>query len=739
MNDRLAVDVALPLPVRHSFSYLVPEELRQKIEIGQRVRVPFGPRHLVGFVVQKKLVEPTIALKEVERLVDLRPLVSQSLVDLSHEIAVHWICGPGETLAAFVPIGVKKGSLGKKTVLVAAVRPEAEKAVASWPHASRLAKQLDILKYLLAEKAPVARRTVVQTLKCSESPIDTLIKRGLIAMETTTEVDDPFARLEMRKLPEPQLTSEQSSAVDRIGKAIEQRAPGHFLLQGVTGSGKTEVYLGAIRRALDCGRGAIVMVPEIALTPQTIERFGSRFGEVAVLHSHMTDAARAAQWREIYEGKKKIAIGPRSAVFAPVVDLGLIILDEEHDGAFKQQNTPRYHAREVAMMRARNENAVVCLGSATPSLETLHQASIGRIERLLLSKRVGPHALPAVTLVDMRSEKGVGPGGLFSPLLTNFVHRHLERDEAVLLFLNRRGYSTAAMCKRCGKKVECSNCSIPLVFYKGQRKLLCHYCGQTAEPPNFCPECRAAGMHYTGYGTETVEHAAKTLFPTARIARMDGETMRGKSAYDDIYQRLKAGEIDILIGTQMVAKGLDLPRITLIGVISADTSLLIPDFRSPERTFQLITQVAGRAGRGAKAGRVLVQTYMPDHYSLKCAAAHDIDGFAKIELDYRRESRYPPYGSLLRIVAQGEDEARVGKRCEEIVAAIGPLAEEAGMDVLGPAPCPIAMLQKRYRHHIVVRADLGKSLERLATAAADKLRSDKHVQILLDRDPIAMM
>ena len=734
-----AVEVAVPLPVRGTFTYALPE-VDADVLLGTRVAVSFGPRRLTGFVVATSIVEDTSALKPILAVLDNDALLVPTLVELARRIAKRYMCGLGEALAALVPGGVKRGSAGRKTAYARALMPAAQAALDAWERKPSTEKQLMVLKALvLAAPEALPRQTLLADLRTTASPLETLVKRGLAAVSYAHEVDDPFSGLEIRPSIAPVPTDEQQKAAATLGAAIERRAYAPFLLEGITGSGKTEVYLDAIAKTLSMGRGAIVMVPEISLTPQTIERFASRFGDVAVLHSHMTDAARARQWADLRSGRKKIAVGPRSAVFAPISDLGLIVLDEEHESTFKQQNTPRYHARDAALMRGEIDGAVVILGSATPSLESFAAAEDGRIGHLVLTKRAGGAALPAVSIIDLRAERPVGPGGLFTPVLANMISRALDQDEGVLLFLNRRGFNTSSLCRRCGHVVRCDNCSIPLVYYKAARRLLCHYCGHVRAPLAFCLACNAKGLAYSGHGTESVEHAARMLFPKARIARMDGESMRGKSAHETLFRQLKNHEIDILIGTQMAAKGLDLPRITLIGVISADTSLLVPDFRSAERTFQLMTQVAGRAGRGAKAGRVVVQTFMPDHYALRAAARHDFRAFAAAELPYRREAGYPPYGHLLRIVAQGVDEARVVKALETAARELTPGAAEAGIDVLGPAPAPISLLNKKYRHHLVLRADRGEALERLMESSAWKPRTDKAVQILIDRDPAAMM
>ena len=732
-------DVAMPLPLQRLFSYRLPEDIAEAVRPGARVRVPFGPRQLTGVVMAVRRQEDADGLKDVERLLDREPLVSPALLTLAERMSRHYFCGVGEALGAFLPAGVKKGARGKRTAVVSAVLPQAREALADWPAKTRSAKQREVLEAVLAAAGAIPRQTLMRMTRCSASPIQTLQKRGLLRVEFEEQRDDVFARLDIRPTAAPALNADQTGAVGALHQALDRGEARGFLLEGVTGSGKTEVYLAAIEKTLSLGRSAIILVPEISLTPQTVERFESRFGSAAVLHSHLTDAERAHQWEELRDGRRLIAIGPRSAVFAPVRRLGLIILDEEHESTFKQQNVPRYHARDVALMRGRAESAVVVLGSATPSLETYDAAQRNELGWLRLPRRIGDAPMPAVSLVDMRSQRPVGPAGLFSPILANLVDRTLERGEQVLLFLNRRGYNTSLMCRRCGYVKPCKNCDIPMTYYRSTHLLLCHYCHHQISPPRACPECRHADIFFKGFGTEMVEHAARVLFPRARIARMDGESMRKRFAHEEMFRSLKAGEVDILIGTQMVAKGLDFPSITLIGVVAGDTSLLIPDFRAAERTFQLMTQVSGRAGRGALPGRVIIQTYNPEHYSHRAAASHDFAAFADEELAFRREAHYPPYGVLVRIVIQGADEAKVDARAERIGERLAGAAEAAAITMLGPGLAPIPFLKKLHRRHIILRAFDGETLMTLLRDKHVDLRGDRRIQVLVDRDPTSMM
>ncbi|MEZ6195020.1 MAG: primosomal protein N' [Planctomycetota bacterium] len=734
---RIAVDVAVPIPLHRSFSYSAPAEDAERLRPGVRVRVPFAGRRLVGFVLGPSDLDPS-TLKDVEGILDAAPLLGARELELGRRIARRWVCGIGEALAAMIPAGVKKGAGGRAVVVVHAVRPAADEALADWP-ARASVKQRELLRALVEEPEGVPRQVLERSHRVSASPLETLRRKGLVRFDRERREEDLFGALEIRPTKAPPLNPDQARAAQAIGASIDEDRPGNFLLFGVTGSGKTEVYLDAIGRTLARGRGAVVMVPEISLTPQTVERFESRFGGVAVLHSHLTDADRARQWHELASGARRIAIGPRSAVFAPIPDLGLVILDEEHETSFKQQNAPRYHARDVALMRGELSGATVVLGSATPSLETWELARRGRLQLLRMPERIGGGDLPAVTRIDMRSQRPTGPGGLFSPLLSSMIRRNLDRGEQALLFLNRRGFRTSIRCRSCGYTKVCRDCDVAMTWYRSRDHLLCHHCGRSERTPDRCPECGHGDIHFSGIGTELVEHATRTLFPDARVARIDSETMRARGAHERLFAAVKAREIDILVGTQMIAKGLDFPGITLIGVVAADTSLCIPDFRAAERTFQLMTQVAGRAGRGEHAGRVFVQTYSPDHYALETAARHDYEAYAAIELDHRRGAAYPPFGALARVVAQGPDEGKTDETLAEIARALRADGPAAGVSVLGPAPAPIAYLKRLHRRHLVLRTESEDALVDFLAAHHDTFRNRRGVQILVDCDPVAML
>jgi len=584
---------------------------------------------------------------------------------------------------------------------------------------------------VMAELAAVGGRMRVRDLRMTlervgvpGSTLGTLVKRGLVTMEETAEAFHfGGVAVEGKKhAHEHDLNEVQMEAVATIAGALAAGAFKPHLLYGVTGSGKTTVYFAAMRRALDAGKSALLMVPEIGLTPAMTGQLVAAFGdEVALLHSALTPDERAEQWHRIRRGEARVVVGTRSAVFAPLVKLGLVIVDEEHDGSYKQEETPRYHGRDVAVMRAKFNDAVVVLGSATPSLESWANADKGRYVRVEMRGRVAERPLPAVELVDMRAEfRETGQEQLFSRRLVEETQATLERGEQAIILLNRRGYSFVVMCRACGEKVECENCAISMTYHKavtgevaqpGQR-LECHYCGYRRGVPKVCPKCGSEHLYYLGAGSEQGEERLQELFPGARIGRMDRDTVRGRSDMERLLARLHAGEINLLVGTQMIAKGHDIHGVTLVGVVGADFALGLPDFRAAERVFQLLTQVSGRAGRGELPGKVLVQTYHQDHYAIQFAAKHDYPGFVAKELNYRRWMHYPPFAALANVVVQSE-------RLEEATgwsSVLGKWFERTRLEkvrVLGPAAAPIVRLKRIYRYHFVL-----KSAERQALGAA---------------------
>lgn len=569
----------------------------------------------------------------------------------------------------------------------------------------------------------------------------TLAKRGLVTIRAAEQRRDPADA--SRYVPTQPLmpTDEQAAALERL-----RAEPGRgFLLHGVTGSGKTEVYLQAIADCEVAGQQALVLVPEISLTPQMVARFKGRFGDrVAVLHSRLATGERYDEWRRIRGGQARIVVGARSAAFAPLSHPGLIILDEEHEISYKQEEAPRYQAREVAFRRGRSSGATVLLGSATPALETYYRAEAGELGLLRLSRRIDSRPLPRVTLVDLREELTSGNRSIFSRRLSDALTARLARHEQSILFLNRRGFSTFLLCRDCGHVIKCPDCDISLTLHRSEGRLTCHYCGYTRRAPDVCPNCGSRHIRHFGIGTERVAEEAKELFPGARIARMDSDTTVRKGSHEEILSAFAAGEIDILVGTQMIAKGLDIPGVTLVGVITADTSLNLPDFRASERTFQLATQVAGRAGRGSLSGEVIIQTYAPDHYALDTAQRHDYETFYRTELEVRRMLAFPPFTTLLNVVVSSANSAEAAKVAQQVGIMLDAevKASDPAAEVLGPTPAPLARLRGRARFQVLI-----KTARRAACVAAVKhsiwslvaagLPGD--TRVVLDVDPMAML
>jgi len=512
------------------------------------------------------------------------------------------------------------------------------------------------------------------------------------------------------------------------------------LIHGVTGSGKTEIYLQAIRKVVSEGEGAIVLVPEISLTPQAVRRFKARFDRVSVLHSHLTASQRNEQWREIRSGRAEVVVGARSAVFAPVPKLGLIVVDEEFDSSFKQDNVPRYHARDVAVMRGRLENAVVVLGSATPSLESYYNARAGKYEMASLPGRVQGRPLPRVETVDMRKElAAVRQFRFLSRRLVSLMEERLSRGEQVIVFLNRRGFATYVFCARCGWAMRCRHCDISMTFHKRLNRAVCHYCGERRPAPATCPECQSPELKYVGLGTEKVEQEIHARFPGVECARMDSDSVRGRGAHARVLDAFRSQRVKILVGTKMIAKGLDFPNVTLVGVVNADTALHLPDFRAGERTHQLVSQVAGRTGRGPKGGLVIVQTYQPEHYTIRSAAAHDYVAFAEIELGHRKALNFPPFGRAARIVIDGRREPEVGAAARAIGKALNAHAAEFRGVVHGPLPCPIEKIKDRFRWHVLLLAGKWSTLRDMIAAARPAIPKNRRVRVAVDVDPVSML
>lgn len=755
-------EVAVARTFLGTLAYSIPPSLIGAVKPGVRVRVPLGGGTAVGVVDRLGLRADRGGkprLRELRGVLDEEPVIDASLLDLCRWIADYYVAPLGVVLKAALPPGTlgtraaSGGSPGSRTervlLLARELRTLSERDRA-FGRARRQRKLYETLESV-GGQSPVGH--LMKQLGFGRAVINGLVERRLAEIVEREVERDPFAspvEAEARFA----LTADQA----RVVRGLERLdAPGRVaLLRGVTGSGKTAVYLEVLERQLGLGRSGIVLVPEIALTPQTVQRFRARFGDaVAVLHSGLSAGERFDAWRSLREGKKRIAIGPRSAVFAPVRNLGAIIVDEEHESSYKQSDVPRYHARSVAIMRARKEGALCVLGSATPALESWANARSGRYHLLELEKRVTGHGLPSVELVDLRADVDEGPGRdgedpparggprVFSGRLRDAIAERLERGEQTILFLNRRGYASFAECTACGHMWSCGACSVTLTFHRRRRELVCHHCGSTSPPPRGCGECGGPAPRYSGIGTEQVERRVGELFPGAGIARMDLDTTGSKWAHVEILEAFRRREVDILLGTQMIAKGLDFPQVTLVGVINADVGLHLPDFRASERTFQLLEQVAGRAGRGDEPGEVLVQTSRPLHHALVAAADHDYLGFAERELGDRKEPGYPPHRRLANLVVSGKHESRVIDIAEGLSEWTRRLVRDRrldGIEVIGPAPCPIDRLRERWRWHFLVKADDAVTLGGVLRFLGEQRgKPGAGLRLEIDRDPEALL
>lgn len=596
--------------------------------------------------------------------------------------------------------------------------------------------------YSIIDDEPILRDDILKTAKwiseyyfCSwgeaiEAAIPTALKKGRIDIKIRHKADEEDIKPSSHLAPTP----EQNKALRALWQDIDSDKHDVYLLYGITASGKTEVYLQAISRALEKNKSSIVLVPEISLTPQTIERFKSRFkDEVAVLHSRLTEAARFSEWKKIYDQKAHIVVGARSAIFAPVKNLGLIVVDEEHETSYKQQDSPRYHAREVAIKRASFNNAVVILGSATPSLESYHNAKNGIYKLLSLRQRVLDQQLPAVNIIDMRRHAKTSKAhAIFSRPFEEAVRRVLENNEQAILFLNRRGFATFMNCRKCGYVLKCKNCDVTLTYHFQDKELVCHWCNYRQKPPQVCPQCEGSYINYFGIGTEKVESEINRLFANVSTSRMDTDATVKRNSHKDILDDFRSGQTHLLVGTQMIAKGLDFPRVTLVGVISADIALHVPDFRCGERTFNLLTQVAGRAGRGEAQGRVLVQTFTPQHYAIVAASRHDYDAFFDQEIKYRRQLNLPPYAHLV-IVTFISTKQYLAQKAAEVLSR---LLKAKGLDISGPALAPSPRLRKKYRWNVILKAKSALDAVNLLKRVLPDFKKPSAVRMAVDVDPL---
>ncbi|MFK8111567.1 MAG: primosomal protein N' [Rubripirellula sp.] len=728
------------------YDYHIPDEIRESLQPGMRVLVPLGKRRkpITGWCIETKVgATSKRSLRDVAEVLDEEPLCDAPLVRLVMWMSHYYLAPAGQVFDTLIPSSVRSNAGTREKTYFTPNASLLDDATIE----SLAKKQQAVARLLIASGRPMTAAQLMVEANCTQDPIKRLQKKGLLQADTRREmssttnstrwqVDD--GELEVSHT----LTDDQSTALETIVNAVDSAEPRTLLLHGVTGSGKTEVYIRAIEHIVKFGRGAIVLVPEISLTPQTRGRFERRFPSVAVLHSQMTPAERHFQWQRIRRGEVQVVVGPRSAVFAPLPRLGLIILDEEHDGSFKQDTQPRYHARKVAFARAKSLKIPLVLGTATPSLESWHATKTGHAELISMPTRVNDRVMPDVQLVDLRVSDDRTSGAISRPLHAA-VKETLEEKGQVILLLNRRGFATTIQCPSCGDVVACPDCDMPLTHHRDGGKAVCHYCDYTIATPPWCPSCRFDGIRYGGLGTQKLEMEVKARFPNARIARMDSDTMRRPGSHQKVLAAFRSGQVDILLGTQMIAKGLDFPNVLLVGVINADSALHFPDFRASERTFQLVTQVAGRTGRGDRGGRVVVQTFSPEHPAIQAASQHDYALFASGEMVNRRKFNYPPLGSVARIIIRGPSEDITEATAELLLSRLESARSTLGLEVriLGPAPPPMSKLRGKYRFHILLQAvdpsHLGETIRRATETFTIPEKDD--VQYVVDIDPMDML
>ena len=814
--------VTLEIALRKEFDYAIPPELAGQVEVGSRVKVPFGPRLVFGVVtaVLDDAETTHTNLRALSKVIGRQGQITPKVLRLARWIGEYYCCPPEIALKSVLPEAVRQEEDGWRERLFVRVTPRTGEL-------PKLTKRQEEVRKIIEAQRELPMVRLLELCGCTPETVRRLEDKGLVSIAPEISERDPYAHEHILPTQSLALNPEQAVALAAIIAALDgtvgEKGSGGageaaaiastptrgtlappapllplpptpslphsltcFLLHGVTGSGKTEVYLQAIAHALERGKGAIVLVPEIALTPQTVERFKARFSSgplqtiVAVLHSHLSAGERHDEWQKVRQGRARIVIGARSAIFAPVDPLGLIIVDEEHEHSYKQEEAPRYHARDVAVVRGQMEGAVVVLGSATPSLESFYNVQRGKYALLELLTRADDKKMPVVRIIDMRQTAKADKGTpVFSPQLKEAIAQRLERAEQTILFLNRRGYSTSLQCPKCGFVAECPNCSVALTYHRHSQKLLCHICGHCAPAPTVCPDakCRNPAVRYAGLGTQKVEDTLKRLFPQARVQRMDSDVLQRKEDYRRILGDFRAGKIDILLGTQMIAKGLHFPNVTLVGLIYADLSLHVPDFRAGERTFQLITQVSGRAGRGDVEGEVFVQSFTPFHPAIQYARRHDFAGFYEQEIEFREQLKYPPLARVAMLTLKGRNEEKVKFSAEHLRKELEEAWSGAGMKgsgatgaksaleldltgevpisptpslphsptaarlfpdliIAGPAPAPLARAETFYRYQLMLRTRQMSRLSQHLAQFTATLTLPEDVTLTIDIDPV---
>jgi primosomal protein N' (replication factor Y) (superfamily II helicase) len=817
-------DVALALHVDDTFTYRLPQSIQDVAQVGARVLVPVGRKLTTGYIValHDRIREGSrlndLEIKEVEQLVDVVPLITPEVLQITRWVSEYYASPWGEVLKAALPPGIsakieqflsltengkaeladwrRRGvstikallldlisangeislqaaakvlgqvqaanaarELEREGLIVGAQRSRGAITRKKFQRAVRLMSEVELDQLANGQGLTDAQRQIVQALKSADGPlflkdllrsagvgesaIKTLAKKGVVRVFEQASRRDPLANVALPSVEMHELTAAQDAVLREIQKPLDQQAYATFLLHGITGSGKTEVYLRAMRTALSLGRSAMMLVPEIALTPVFSRRLRAQFGDqVAIFHSSLSKGERFDEWTRVRNGEARIVIGTRSAVFAPIANLGLVIVDEEHESTYRQQDSPYYNGRDTAIVRAQKESAVVVLGSATPSLESFHNARVGRYHYLHLPDRIANRPLAAARIIDMREVFArYGKPRIFSDELLAAIEETHARGEQSIILLNRRGYSSFVLCRSCGESIHCPNCDVTLTYHRSERVIVCHYCNHRQAAPSACPTCEGRYIYYIGEGTEQIEELLSKLFPALRIARIDRDTTARRSLFEKSLLDFGAGRLDLLVGTQMLAKGHDFPNVTLVGVVSVDAGLALPDFRSAERTFQLLTQVAGRAGRGDRPGQVLIQTYHPYHYALKHAAAQDYAGFYDEEIRYRQNHSYPPFVALASLLVHGPDLSKTRTTALELRKEFDLANQDRACRVLGPAPAPLARLRNEHRIQLLVKSRSRRRLRQLVDAAVAAAIARGHNARMIDVeiDPITIM
>jgi len=714
------------------FTYKIPEHLKEHIKLGQIVKVPFGMgnKKINGFVLEFiNEIDNNIKIKEISSIVTTYSVITQKNIELIFEMKKRYFCSYIDCIKLMIPTGITKG-VGHKTNYVICIKNELIEKLKKKPYT-------DIYDAVKKYNGIYTKSELNREFKFSLSSINTMIKHE--ALEVLEKVVLRCDNRDFKSYEEKVLNSNQYKVVNSILTSGARK----FLIHGVTGSGKTEIYMHLVKKMIEEEKESIILVPEISLTPQMVERFKGRFGSnVSVFHSKLSDGERYDEWVRIKNGEVKVAVGARSAIFLPFSNLGLIVIDEEHEGSYKSESDPKYSAIEIGEMKSEIENCKLVLGSATPAIDTYYKCVNNEYKLLTIGERADGASMPEISVVDMREELKENNKSIFSRELYKAVKETLEKKEQIILFLNRRGFSTFVSCRKCGFVFKCKNCDVPLTYHSDKKYLICHYCGSTAEIPKVCPKCGSKYVKYFGVGTERVEREVKKIFSNARVLRMDKDTTGKKNSYELIYNSFKNGDADILIGTQMIAKGFDFKEVTLVGIVAADLTLNIPDYRAAERTFQLISQVSGRAGRGNKKGRVIIQTYTPESYAIKYSSNNDYKSFYKTEITLREGMKYPPFSKICIVNMSSKNEALLIKYTQ----IIGNFFENKftscdNIDILGPCPSPIGKINEFYRWQILFKGEVTYDTANfIKKSIYEILKKDYNViRISVDINPLSLL